>query len=201
MDRRRRMIAGLGAHGVIALFGIVLGHLLAFKLIDLMPIPGNVVVDGWRTSTLAGAADADPLTRAKVAKVGLLALNHQETVYFIRGTDETGQPLDSACSYRIEGKDLPARWWSLTLYAEDHYLAMNTDNAHSVDASSVARSEGGTFEVIAAGRQPDARNWLSTAGSESFDITMRLYRPSPRVIEEPTAIAMPSITKLECEAS
>lgn len=41
----------------------------------------------WRVSTLAGSADADLYTRARVALGGLLALNRQETMYYVADTD------------------------------------------------------------------------------------------------------------------
>ena len=57
----------------------------------------------WRVSLLAGSAEADAATRARVAIGGLLALNRSETMYFVAMHDSAGRPLRSRCTYRVEG--------------------------------------------------------------------------------------------------
>ena len=54
---------------------------------------GRLDVGRWSTDLTVGGAAAGPWVRARVARVGLLALPRAETVYFDRTTDEAGQPL------------------------------------------------------------------------------------------------------------
>ena len=69
----------------------------------------------WTTSLGYGTKAPDPLTRARVARSGLLALPAEETLYWMATTDGAGAPLDSDCSYRLSGTTLDARWWSVTV--------------------------------------------------------------------------------------
>jgi hypothetical protein len=82
----------------------------------------NVVNGAWRTNLAIGSSRAGMYIRALVARTGLFALNKSETIYFIADTDDDGEPLHSSCDYRIEGKDIETRWWSITAYGEDHFL-------------------------------------------------------------------------------
>ncbi|MBA4768235.1 MAG: DUF1214 domain-containing protein, partial [Porphyrobacter sp.] len=77
---------------------------------------GDVDVGGWRSDFAIGSEAADPYTRARVARHGLLALAKTEAVYFTRATDDTGAPLREACTYILSGGTMPAGWWSVTLY-------------------------------------------------------------------------------------
>ncbi len=115
---------------------------------------GTIAVGPWMTSDVIGSADADPYTRARVAIGGLLALNRSETIYFTAATDSDGEALRMQCTYKIIGSDPPARWWSITAYAADHYLIPNPQDRYSYGGNTVAREDDGSF-VISAG--PSAR--------------------------------------------
>ena len=73
----------------------------------------------WQTNLLIGSSTADPYIKTYIALTGLLALNKSETLYFEAHEDSAGKPLDGKCSYRIDGKDPDARWWSLTVYGSE----------------------------------------------------------------------------------
>jgi hypothetical protein len=150
----------------------------------------------WTTSLETGGANAGMYTRAYVALTGLLALNKDETIYFGATHDSSGAPLDGACAYRIEGRDPDARWWSVTLYASDHYLIPNPANRYSVSKSNVVRAPDGTF-VIRLSSTQEASNWIATS-PDGFQITLRLYNPGESVMADPAAAPLPSIVKEAC---
>lgn len=158
-----------------------------------------VVVGPWRSSLAAGAAQADMHTRTYVAITGLLALNRMETLYFNADHDDNGRRLAAECSYDIVGADLPARWWSLTAYAGDHFLIPNAANRYSFTMKTVRRDASGRF-TIAVGPTERSGDWLpsGTAGA-GLSFLIRLYNPQAEAAENPAAIRLPSIRRVgEC---
>ncbi len=175
---------------------IVLG--LGSAYVSVMSLRGaHTIRNGpWTTSLETGGTDAGMYMRAFVALTGLLALNKDETIYYGATRDSSGEPLDGACAYRIEGRDPDARWWSVTLYGTDHYLIANPSNRYSVSRSNVTRATNGTF-VIRLSATPEPSNWIATS-PDGFQITLRLYNPSETVIADPAAAPLPSIVKEAC---
>ncbi|MEO0417822.1 MAG: DUF1214 domain-containing protein [Pseudomonadota bacterium] len=166
---------------------------------------GEINVNGWVSDFAVGSNEASPYVRARVARHGLLALAKSEAVYFVRGKDDDGARLSSTCIYRISGQDMPARWWSITLYnVADSKLPLNDDDALSVDETSVVRADGtasGAWEAIIAPEQPaDASNWISSRGSDGFDLLLRLYVPETALLNEPTqALSPPTLERMSCQ--
>lgn len=159
---------------------------------------GNVDIDGWRGDFAVGSEAADPYTRARVARHGLLALAKTEAVYLTRNTDSAGQRLNEDCTYRLTGGAMPAGWWSVTLYDAQSMFPPNTDGALSIDAS---RAGAGAWEAMIAPERPaDAVHWISSRKAGSFDLTLRLYMPEPVLLEEPArTLAAPQIERISCE--
>lgn len=195
----RRWLPCIGA----VIGGVLLGFGSALWLAGLWPQRstmtfGDVDVGGWRSDFAIGSKAADPYTRARVARHGLLALAKTEAVYFTRATDDTGAPLREACSYRLSGGQMPAGWWSVTLYDRQSMLPANTDGALSIDAE---RAGGGAWSaVIAPARPADGGLWISSRGAGSFDLTLRLYMPSAALLSAPdTALTPPRIERISCE--
>lgn len=154
------------------------------------PSAAGVAVGPWRMSTVAGSMDADMYTRARVAITGLFALDPSETIYFEASTDDAGIRLRAGCAYRVEGAALPARWWSVTAYANDLFLIPNSINRFSFNMGNVGVVDG-RFSIVAAPTQ-QAGNWLPT-GTGGFRLLARLYNPQQVAVGNPRAIALPSI--------
>ena len=108
----------------------------------------GVAAGPWRASTLAGSPEADLYTRARVALGGLLALNREETMYYVASTDSAGQPLRARCSYRVTGVPPKARWWSVTAYAQDLYLFDNPARRYSVNGQTAMLDAQGRFAFV-----------------------------------------------------
>ena len=114
--RRPGRFNRLAIASLFYLGAVTLGAGSAWWVLRKASWAGSVVKVGpWTGSTLAGSTDADMYTRAKVALDSLLALGRDETMYYMARHDDVGQPLRSACSYRVEGLPPPARWWSITI--------------------------------------------------------------------------------------
>lgn len=196
----RRSLPYLGAVVVGALLG--LGS--ALWLAGLWPARGtlafgDVDVGGWRSDFAIGSKAADPYTRARVARHGLLALAKTEAVYFTRATDDRGEPLREACTYRLSGGPMPASWWSVTLYDGQSMLPANTDNALSINAEMFG---GGAWTAVVAPQRPVGGGaWISSRGAGNFDLTLRLYVPDPALLANPgKTLSAPRIERLECGA-
>ena len=185
-----------------ALVGVLLGAASALYMAGLWPGMkpldfGDVQVDGWRSDYAVGSEAADMYTRARVARHGLLGLAKSEAVYFTRTADDDGQSLSDRCTYRIAGGDMPAQWWSITLYDGESMLPMNEDGALSFDQSRAG--EGPWEALIAAERPAEGEAWISSRNAGAFDLTLRLYVPDQELLDVPeTVLVPPTVERVEC---
>lgn len=196
---RRRWAVGAG----IAVAGIALGLASAWlALRDPWSSAPSVTAGAWRTSLLAGSTDADLHTRARVAIGGLLALSRAETLYFVAERDDAGAPLRSRCSYRVEGLPPPARWWSVTAYAEDFFLFDHPARRYSLNGGTARLDGAGRFALVTGPAPADATtHWLPTPGDRGLMLVLRLYNPDPALVAAPQTLAPPSIRRIgDCAA-
>jgi len=155
------------------------------------------VSDGpWRTSLFAGSSEAGPYLRAYIAVHGLLALSREETIYYSAADDSEGHALDGNCSYQLEWRDPPTRWWSITAYGPDDFLIPNPADRYSVSMNSVVRRSDGTFAVTLSKKQVGA-DWIPVAAGR-FDLTIRLYNPQGTVVADPAQVQLPAIRRESC---
>lgn len=158
---------------------------------------GSVRVGPWITPLDAGGPNRGPYLRAAAALRATLALARQEAIYFRAATDSDGNTLQGTCTYLIQGADLPARWWSITLYGTDHYLIANPENRYAYASANVAHEPDGSFAIhLSPTRQPG--NWLDTANAAKIVLLTRLYQPHAAAAAAPSHIALPSITRQSC---
>lgn len=181
----------------LALLATVLGlgsAWLALKRSDAF----GARIGPWQANLLAGSADADLYTRARVAVGGLLALNRAETMYYVAATDSDGQPLRSRCSYRVSGLPPKARWWSLTAYAEDYFLFPNEQRRYSVNGLNAAIDDKGAFALISGPSDPGLPGlpWLPTPGDRGLMFTLRVYNPDGALQASPASLEAPRIEQL-----
>ncbi len=199
---------------VLALYGlaIALGAGSAWLVVRSQLDRGGVSAGAWRTSTLAGSTHADIYTRAVVAVGALLALNREETVYYVATADSEGRPLRSRCRYRLSGPAPDARWWSVTAYAEDRFLFDAPGRRDSVNGRKVTLDTQGRFSfetgptpppegaALASSSPAGATPWLPTPGDRGLSFTLRLYNPAPELVASPASLAAPRIERLgACE--
>lgn len=149
----------------------------------------------WRVSLLAGSPEADAYTRARVALGGLLALNRDETMYYVALQDSAGKPLRAQCNYRVRGANPPARWWSITAYADDLFLIANEQRRYSVNGHSAPARADGQFEFFTGPKPPSVseQTWLPTPNKGGLVLTLRVYQPSAQLQAAPQSLAAPTI--------
>ncbi len=191
------MIRKLGvAAGVVAV-ALVLALASVWWALLRAPSSSQLVTIGpWQASLVTGSVDADIYTRARIAIGGLFALNRAEAIYFGASQDDDHKPLRARCTYLVEGRPVAARWWSVTAYADDHFLIPNAANRFSYNMGNLTFGPDGAFKVTASpSEQPG--HWLPTgAGSGGFNLLFRLYNPAPEIAADPGTVRLPSIKQI-----
>lgn len=188
------MVRRVLAWGAAILVGLAAGAASAWGALSIGRSSFTEHYGAWSHSRAAGAQSAGLYTRAIVAREGLLALSAREALYFTLDRDENGRALDEACDYTLSGRDLAARWWSVTLYASDDFLAQNEDDAPSIDASHLA---GAPWSARVSATRGNAVNWLSSRGAgRGFSLTLRVYNPQRNY--RPSAESLPALATNSC---
>ena len=192
----RRIFTWAGA----VLVGLVLGAGSAWWALSAESSAFVEHLGPWSWSRATGSTGAGPYTRAIIARDALLALNADEALYLNLDRDENGRPLQEACIYELSGGDIPARWWSVTLYAKDNYLARNDDHAFSIDATRVRPDENGRWSARISAVRGEAPLWISSrSAGRDFSLTLRAYIPADDFPSD--ASQLPSLRTLSCPDS
>jgi len=187
----RRILAWIAA----TVAGVLLGLASAWAALQFGGSSFTEHYGHWIHSRAAGSTAAGPYTRAIIARDGLLALSAREAVYFSLYEDEQGRPLSESCVYELNGRPLDARWWSVTLYADDNFLAQNTDNAHSMDASRAGNDA--PWNVRISPVRGDAARWISSREARrGFIVMLRVYNPQRDF--RPSEQSLPVLTTISC---
>jgi hypothetical protein len=212
--RRGSRLRGLATAAVVLGLGMAIGLASAWLAVRR---EAGVAAGPWRASLLAGSADADAWTRARVAIGGLLALNREETMYYVATHDSAGAPLRSRCSYRVVGTPPAARWWSVTAYADDFFLFEAPQRRYSVNGETARLDARGRFAFHTGPNEPvgaqpvqataadgaaarssaaaaaPAEPWLPTPGDRGLLLTLRVYNPEAALQAAPASLDPPRI--------
>lgn len=191
------MLRRVLAWGATVIAGLVLGAASAWAALEYGRSSFGEEYGAWRHSRAAGSTAAGPYTRAIIARDGLLALSAREALYFNLLEDDQGEALVENCVYELTGRQFAARWWSVTLYADDSFLAQNEDHAASIDASHVSVGNDGRWRARVSTVRGDAVYWLSSRNAgRDFSLTLRVYNPQHNF--RATEDALPALTRLSC---
>jgi hypothetical protein len=185
---------------VIFIFALVLGLGSAWYMIEEGSALTTSHVGPWSVWRSAGKPDADPYTKAHMARAGRLPITATSALYFFANNDETGNRLSSDCEYVVEGRPLNAAWWSLAVYDGTGRMIPNKAGRHSFNRTDVARRADGSFRIVLA-RSARPGNWLPTAQQGSLKLLLRAYdlRDADNVLDKAAAErGLPTIRKVVC---
>jgi hypothetical protein len=182
---------------VMVLTALILGVGSAVWVINAAPGFGAIRNVAWTTSPLIGSAEAGMYLRAVVAKIALFTLTRTETIYYTAVTDDAGEPLRVECDYLIEGRDVDARWWSITAYGEEHFLIPNAWNRYSYNMKNITRDEKDGYKIHLSGT-PKQGSWLPSGDRGRLSLTLRAYNPAPSLYENMATADLPRIRKVGC---
>lgn len=147
----------------------------------------------WTYNEALGGAASTPFDRALLAVTGILGASREQNVYYFAAEDSDGGALRADTEYKITGKDLPARWWSITAY-DPLYLIPNEQKKYSINKTMIATDEDGNWEAYLTSEPREDENWIHSGGGEAnLLLALRLYNPSPEVVEEMGAVELPEI--------
>lgn len=184
-------------YGLMLAVGLALGAGTAIVQLRQSFAADGIRNGPWRTGEKIGTADAGVATRASVALRGLLALPEREAIYFNASDDSQGRKLSGRCRYRVTGGALDARWWSLTLYDAKGYLIPNPARSHSLGSAALSAAEANRWQVDIA-RRPIGPHWIAMPDDQPFELTLRAYHPSPKLLATRGTVALPRIERMEC---
>ncbi|TGT69065.1 DUF1214 domain-containing protein [bacterium M00.F.Ca.ET.159.01.1.1] len=161
---------------------------------------GAIRIGRWTAFPEMGTLAADPYSKARVAREGVLALGQAEGLAFVAERDDAGEPLKRECTYSIEGGYPAARFW--TLYAADQSLGV-------IDTGKTRRSALQSYEVlrqpdnsvvITVGNRPAPGNWLLTGGSGKMYFVLTFYDTPIASSTGLSDVTLPRILKAGCNA-
>lgn len=158
-------------------------------------------VGPWSVWREAGKPDADPYTKAYMARAGRLPINATTALYFFADSAGNGTPLKSNCEYLIEGRPLNAEWWSLAVYDGTGRLIPNKAGRHSFNRTDVARRADGSFRIVLA-QKARPGNWLPSAQDGTMRLVLRAYglRDANTILNPGVAASsLPTIREVVCK--
>lgn len=161
---------------------------------------GAVTIGGWTAYPDIGTPEADPYSKARVARQVVLSLGRAEGLSFSAQRDAGGGLLRRECQYRIEGSVPASRFW--TLYAAGRSgtpITSEGDRPAALHSFGLLRMEDDEVS-IAVGAVPEPGNWLPVQGVGPMSFVLTLY-DTP--IAGSTGIAdleMPRIIRVACGA-
>jgi hypothetical protein len=161
---------------------------------------GAVTIGEWTAFPDLGTPQADPYSKARVAREGALALGRAEGLAFVAQQDSDGETLRRECEYRIEGPVPSARFW--TLHA--------TDTADAVIGSGKRRASAfHSYELLrrvdnsvslSIGARPSPGNWLALSGTGRMTLNLTFYDTPIASSTGVADVKLPAIIKVGCDA-
>jgi len=157
----------------------------------------------WRSWLSEGNPNADPYTRAHLARSGRLPLTSTVARYFMADTDGHGQALNSECEYSVVGAPLNARWWSLAVYDSSGSLIANPSHRYSFNSEEAIRRADGSFHITLS-RNARPENWLPVGHGpgRNLVLVLRIYGARDtdiRGIGQIPLERLPKIERVRCE--
>lgn len=154
----------------------------------------------WVSWFRAGSPDADPYTRAHLARTGWLPIGSSTARYYTARVDSDGERLHADCDYRITSAPLDGQWWSLTMFDKRGRLTANTAGRYGFNSGNILRAPDRTFRIeMASMARPG--NWLPMPARGEPMLVLQIYGvKSTKDVSEvaATAPALPVIERISC---
>lgn len=175
-----------------------LGGWSAHWALDQSAEIGTVTIGPWVANPSAGAPDADPYSKARLAKIGNLTLGLGEGVQFTADRDAAGRPLRRECQYRLAGQTPAARVWTIAPYSQEGRLIQpGSGRVAWLTSNNLMRAEDNSF-AIAVGPRARAGNWLATAGTGPLVLSLSLYDTPVSAASGVANVELPELTLETC---
>ncbi len=183
-----------------AALSLVIGIGSAWYVIDNGAFFVTHTAGPWKSWQNEGRLEADPYTRAHMARSGRLPVTAATAFYFTATRDSDGHKLNGECDYEIAGRPFNALWWSIAAYDSKGQVIPNKADRHSFNSKNIALLPDGSFRIRLA---PKARpgNWLPTRDDKRILLLLRVIKPLNASDTEsgmPKAHLLPVIKRVDC---
>lgn len=158
-----------------------------------------LTVGGWTAYPSTGTPDADPYSKARIAREGLLPLGRAEGLAFVADRDSAGHRLTRNCDYRIEGITPTARFWTLAAADPSLVPLFHAGRAAAVQSQQILRRPDNSF-AIAVGPNPAPGNWIRIGGDGALALVLTLYDTPVTGASGLEAVDMPQVLRAGCNA-
>lgn len=159
---------------LVLTIAVVIGLGSAWYMID----EGSALTTGsigpWSVWHSAGNPEADPYTKAHIARSGRLPITSTSATYYFADADGDGHKLVSGCDYLLEGSAFNAAWWSLTLYDETGRLVANKARRHSFAGRELTIHRNGRYRLHLASHVKPG-DWLPSGENKKLMLVIRVY--------------------------
>lgn len=159
---------------------------------------GALTVRGWTAYPDAGSPQADPYSKARVAREADLPLGRAEGISFSTARDSGGEPLRRQCSYRIEGEVPSARFWTVHVAAANAADGAPDGRAAALSSLALLR-EADSSVVVVASRHPAPGNWLALDGQGAMRLVLTLYDTPVASNEDIAETELPQVLRIGCD--
>jgi hypothetical protein len=130
-------------------------------------------------------------TRAGIALIGLGGIRPDDVVYPTAFLDGDDKPLDAANRYVLhfdKGQTPPANaTWSVSMYDPQGYYVPNAINRYNLAKwMPLQYNADGSLDMFIQASSPGPEkeaNWLPAPASGPFNLTVRVYWPTPGVLD------------------
>jgi hypothetical protein len=130
----------------------------------------------WQFWYNEGRSDADPYTRARMARSGRLPVTAASALFLTATTDTDGGRLTSGCSYEIIARPIPAQWWNITLFDSQGGLIPNKAERYSYNSESLTLPTSGAYRIYLSSKARGGA-WLPSGENKSLMLVMNIVRP------------------------
>ncbi len=161
---------------------------------------GAIRIGQWIAFPDIGTPAADPYSKARVAREGVLALGRAEGLSFVAERDANGDEFKRECAYTIEGGFPTARFW--TLYAADQSLDViqtSRPRIAALQSYQVLRQSDNSV-VISVSKRPSPGNWLLSDGFGRMYFVLTFYDTPIASSTGLSDVTLPRIMKVGCDA-
>lgn len=158
---------------------------------------GAAMLGPWIAWPDIGSPSPNPYTRGHITREAALQLGRSEGLRFVANTDSNGDPLDLACTYRVDGHVPVSTFWTLSAVDEDGVNLAAPDADTALRSSEVVRTPEGAMSIH-VGTRLRPGTWLELDGSGPFSLVLTLYDTTALSSFSSPDVTMPSITLEEC---
>jgi hypothetical protein len=183
---------------LLPIIGLAGGYAFTQRLMRPDIIPGAIRYGAWHIWPRAGAPDADPYSRAVIARRGDVPMSPAEGIALFADRDSDGRPLVGSCNYEVAGIFPSARAWSISLFDREGQLLTGRSGRSVLTSAEAVPDRAGYRIVLSADPRPG--NWLPTDSSGRMTLALRFYEtPLSAAAAGLDAGRLPQVRSLGCK--